>query len=57
MILRPLAMMSKPDIIDIATKIGTKKFAEAMPEYCGVISHYFCNAGSFDRVEKEAKYF
>ena len=33
LILRPLAMMSKPDIIDIATKIGTKKFAEAMPEY------------------------
>lgn len=57
LILRPLAMMSKPDIIDIATKIGTKKFAEAMPEYCGVISQHPVTAGSFDRVEKEAKNF
>ena len=57
LILRPLAMMSKPDIIDIATKIGTKKFAEAMPEYCGVISQNPVTAGSYDRVEKEAKNF
>lgn len=57
LILRPLAMMSKPDIIEIATKIGTKKFAEAMPEYCGVISQHPVTAGSFDRVEKEAKNF
>ncbi|QKF73037.1 tRNA uridine 4-sulfurtransferase [Aliarcobacter faecis] len=57
LILRPLAFMSKPEIIDIATKIGTKKFAEAMPEYCGVISQNPVTAGSFDRVEKEAKAF
>ena len=38
LVLRPLAMMSKPDIIDIAYKIGTRRFAESMPEYCGVIS-------------------
>ncbi|WP_198306267.1 tRNA uracil 4-sulfurtransferase ThiI [Arcobacter vandammei] len=57
LILRPLAFMSKPEIIDIATKIGTKKFAEAMPEYCGVISQNPVTAGSFDRVEKESKAF
>ncbi|RBQ28309.1 tRNA uracil 4-sulfurtransferase ThiI [Aliarcobacter vitoriensis] len=57
LILRPLAMMSKPDIIDIATKIGTRKFAEAMPEYCGVISQNPVTFGSYDRVEKEAKAF
>ncbi|AXK48476.1 tRNA 4-thiouridine(8) synthase ThiI [Aliarcobacter trophiarum LMG 25534] len=57
LILRPLAFMSKPEIIDIATKIGTKKFAEAMPEYCGVISQNPVTHGSFDRVEKEAKKF
>ncbi|OCL90434.1 tRNA uracil 4-sulfurtransferase ThiI [Aliarcobacter thereius] len=57
LILRPLAFMSKPEIIDIATKIGTKKFAEAMPEYCGVISQNPVTAGSFDRVEKEARAF
>ncbi|OCL95804.1 tRNA uracil 4-sulfurtransferase ThiI [Aliarcobacter thereius] len=57
LILRPLAFMSKPEIMDIATKIGTKKFAEAMPEYCGVISQNPVTAGSFDRVEKEARAF
>ena len=31
LVLRPLAMMSKPDIIDIAYKIGTRRFAESMP--------------------------
>lgn len=57
LILRPLAMMNKPEIINIATKIGTKKFAEAMPEYCGVISQNPVTCGSFDRVQKEAKAF
>jgi len=57
LILRPLAMMSKPDIIDIATKIGTRKFAETMPEYCGVISQNPVTFGSYKRIEKEAKAF
>jgi thiamine biosynthesis protein ThiI len=50
-------MMSKPDIIDIAYKIGTRRFAEAMPEYCGVISQNPVTHGSYERMEKEAKYF
>ena len=38
LILRPLTAYNKQDIINIAEKIGTKPFAEIMPEYCGVIS-------------------
>lgn len=38
LILRPLAMADKPDIIETAREIGTLQFAETMPEFCGVIS-------------------
>jgi thiamine biosynthesis protein ThiI len=57
LILRPLATMNKPDIINIATKIGTRHFAENMPEYCGVISKNPIIHGSYKRMEKEAKRF
>ncbi|WP_321467778.1 tRNA uracil 4-sulfurtransferase ThiI [Halarcobacter sp.] len=57
LVLRPLSTMNKPQIIDIANEIGTRKFAEAMPEYCGVISQNPVTHGSFDRMEKEAKKF
>lgn len=57
LILRPLATMNKPDIIAIADKIGTRHFAENMPEYCGVISQNPITHGSFKRMEKEAKHF
>lgn len=57
LVLRPLAMMSKPDIIEIAQKIGTRRFAEAMPEYCGVISKNPVTHGSYERIQKEAKAF
>ena len=57
LVLRPLATMNKPEIIDIANKIGTRKFAETMPEYCGVISKNPVTHGSYDRMEKEAKKF
>ena len=57
LVLRPLSMMSKPDIIDIANKIGTTKFAEAMPEYCGVISKNPVTHGNYERVASEAKRF
>ncbi len=57
LIIRPLATMNKPDIIDIATKIGTRRFAENMPEYCGVISKNPITHGSFKRMEREAKRF
>jgi len=57
LVLRPLSMMSKPDIIEIAQKIGTRRFAEAMPEYCGVISKNPVTHGSYERMEKEARGF
>lgn len=57
LILRPLSTMNKPDIIDIANDIGTRHFAEAMPEYCGVISQNPIIHGSFKRMEKVAKQF
>lgn len=57
LVLRPLATVNKPEIIDIATKIGTRYFAENMPEYCGIISKHPVTHGSYKRMEKEAKYF
>ena len=57
LVLRPLAMMNKPDIMDIANDIGTRHFAESMPEYCGVISKNPVINGSFKRMEKEAARF
>ncbi|CCK76091.1 MAG: tRNA 4-thiouridine(8) synthase ThiI [Oleispira antarctica] len=38
LVLRPLIVMDKPEIISLARKIGTETFAATMPEYCGVIS-------------------
>ncbi|MFT5321641.1 MAG: thiamine biosynthesis protein ThiI, partial [Pseudohongiellaceae bacterium] len=39
LILRPLAMMEKQEIVDIARIIGTEEFSAVIPEYCGVISN------------------
>ena len=57
LILRPLSTMNKPEIISIANEIGTRQFAENMPEYCGVISQNPIIHGSFKRMEKIAKKF
>ena len=57
LVLRPLATMNKPDIMQMADEIGTRRFAESMPEYCGVISKNPITHGSFKRMEKEAKRF
>jgi len=57
LILRPLATMNKPEIISIANDIGTRHFAENMPEYCGVISQNPITHGSFKRMQKEAVRF
>ena len=57
LILRPLSTMNKPEIMSIANDIGTKHFAEAMPEYCGVISQNPIIHGSFKRMEKVAQKF
>ena len=57
LILRPLSTMNKPEIISIANEIGTRQFAESMPEYCGVISQNPITHGSFKRMEKVALKF
>ncbi|TNF44777.1 MAG: tRNA 4-thiouridine(8) synthase ThiI [Epsilonproteobacteria bacterium] len=57
LVLRPLATMNKPEIIKIASEIGTRRFAENMPEYCGVISKNPITHGSYKRMEREAKRF
>jgi len=57
LVLRPLATMNKPEIINIANEIGTRHFAENMPEYCGVISQNPITHGSFKRMEKVAQKF
>ena len=38
LIIRPLIVSDKQDIIAMARKIGTESFALSMPEYCAVIS-------------------
>jgi thiamine biosynthesis protein ThiI len=57
LVLRPLATMNKPEIINIANEIGTRHFAENMPEYCGVISQNPITHGSFKRMAKVAQKF
>jgi thiamine biosynthesis protein ThiI len=57
LVLRPLSTMNKPEIMNIANEIGTRRFAETMPEYCGVISKNPVTHGSYERMEKEAAKF
>jgi len=57
LVLRPLATMDKPDIMRLADEIGTRHFAENMPEYCGVISKNPVIHGSFKRLPKEVEKF
>lgn len=57
LVLRPLAFMHKTDIMGIADQIGTRQFAETMPEYCGVISRNPVIDASFHRTLKEADRF
>lgn len=56
LIIRPLVLEDKQDIVDKAHEIGTAGFAESMPEYCGVISDHpnVCPSQSFVE-EEEAK--
>jgi thiamine biosynthesis protein ThiI len=53
LVLRPLVMTDKQDIIDTARKIGTADFSAAIPEYCGVISVRPTTRARLHRVEHE----
>jgi thiamine biosynthesis protein ThiI len=57
LVLRPLIVTDKQDIIDLARQIGTYDFAKSMPEYCGVISDKPTTHAKRDRIEKEESAF
>lgn len=53
LIIRPLVVMDKPDIIKTARQIGTEKFALSMPEYCAVISDKPTSSAKESRILNE----
>jgi thiamine biosynthesis protein ThiI len=57
LVIRPLIVMDKMDIIKIAASIGTEDFAKHMPEYCGVISDRPTSHAKKDRIETEEAEF
>ena len=57
LVLRPLIMSEKQDIIDLAKKIGTEEFSAVIPEYCGVISVRPTTKARLHRIEKEEARF
>lgn len=57
LILRPLIQHDKQEIIDIARKIGTSEMAEAMPEFCGVISKKPTVKAKLDKILAEEDNF
>ncbi len=57
LVLRPLIMSEKQDIVDIARKIGTEEFSALIPEYCGVISVKPTTKARIDRIEKNESFF
>jgi thiamine biosynthesis protein ThiI len=57
LVLRPLIMSEKQDIIDLAKKIGTEEFSAVIPEYCGVISVKPTTKAQTHRIEKEEANF
>lgn len=57
LVLRPLAVMHKQEIMTLADQIGTREFAESMPEYCGVISQNPVINSSAKRIELETNRF
>jgi thiamine biosynthesis protein ThiI len=57
LVLRPLIMTDKEDIIRIAGDIGTEDFAATMPEYCGVISVNPTTRARPERIAQQEQYF
>ncbi|MDR0779301.1 MAG: tRNA 4-thiouridine(8) synthase ThiI [Pseudomonadales bacterium] len=57
LVLRPLAMSDKQDIVDLARKIGTAEFSAVIPEYCGVISVKPTTRAKRHRIEREERRF
>lgn len=57
LVLRPLAMMEKQDIVDTARSIGTEQFSAVIPEYCGVISVKPTTRARLHKIQREEKHF
>ena len=57
LVMRPLIVMDKPEIINISRQIGTEEFAAVMPEYCGVISNKPTTRAKIHKIEKEEARF
>lgn len=57
LVLRPLAMMEKQDIVDSARAIGTEEFSAVIPEYCGVISVKPTTKARMHKIEKQESRF
>lgn len=57
LVLRPLIMSEKQDIVDMARKIGTEEFSAVIPEYCGVISVKPTTRARLHRIEREEARF
>lgn len=57
LVLRPLAMMEKQDIVDTARAIGTEEFSAVIPEYCGVISVKPTTRARMHKIEKQEGWF
>lgn len=57
MILRPLIVSDKQDIIDECRTIGTIEISESMPEYCGVISQKPTTRAKLEDIIEEEKNF
>ncbi len=57
LVIRPLIVMDKLDIIKTAAAIGTEDFAKHMPEYCGVISDRPTSHAKKERIDTEEAAF
>jgi tRNA uracil 4-sulfurtransferase len=57
LILRPLIVSDKQDIIDTSKRIGTYDYAASIPEYCGVISDKPTTCAKMDKLLKEEARF
>lgn len=57
LVLRPLIMMDKVDIIHTAAAIGTEDFSKHIPEYCGVISDKPTTRARLEKIQKQENRF
>lgn len=57
LVLRPLVVMDKTDIIKTSREIGTEEFCASIPEYCGVISRKPTTRARMEKIEREEARF